>query len=166
MLSGYLFRKLKDSKYKYPRVTSIVRNPDILLAIYLDSLIVPISELNIVWDKKMLAYVMKYYREIFLHIENLSKEKGVKFRIIVEFSKENAAFLNSLRYCDKRHLNNIMESFQISDHTACVFHFSNKQYEQLDQIIWTNCRYMVERKQILFNSLWKMATPVLFEKMS
>ena len=40
MLSRYLFRKLKDSKYKYPRVTSIVSNPDILLAIYLDSLIV------------------------------------------------------------------------------------------------------------------------------
>ena len=87
-------------------------------------------------------------------------------RLIVEFSKENAPFLNSLRYCDKRHLNNIVESFQISDHTASVFHFFNKQYEQLDQILWTNCRYIVERKQILFNSLWKMATPVPFEKMS
>ena len=114
----------------------------------------------------MLAYAMKYYREMILHIENLSKEKGVKFRIIVEFSKANAPFLNSLRYCDKRHLNNIIESFQISDHTACVLHLFNKHHEQLDQILWTNCKYMVERKQILFNSLWKMATPVPFEKMS
>ncbi len=114
----------------------------------------------------MLAYAMKYYREIFLHIENLSKEKGVKFRIIVESSKENAPFLNSLRYCDKRHLNNIVESFQISDHIACEFHLFNKQHERLDEILWTNRRYLVERKQILFNSLWKMAIPVIFEKMS
>ncbi|CAN5663188.1 hypothetical protein BH23THE1_BH23THE1_26610 [soil metagenome] len=164
MLRRYLFRKLKDSKYKYPKITQIVCNPDMLLAVYLDSLILPIHELNIVWDKRMLAYTMKYNREIIHRVEKLSKEKGVKFRVIVGFNKETASFVESLRYCDKRNLANIEESFQISDNTACVVPLFDKEDEQLNQILLSNSKYAVERKQSLFNSLWKMATPIPLEK--
>ena len=164
MLSWYLFRKLQESKYKYPKITQIVSNPDILLAIYLDSLILPIHELNIVWGRRMLAYTMKYNREIILRVEKLSKEKGVKFRLIVEFNKEYASFLKSLKYCDKRYLANIKESFQISDNTVCVVPLFNKHDEQLNQILCSNSKHAVERKQSLFNSLWNMATPISLEK--
>jgi len=164
MLSWYLFKKLKESKYKYPKITQIVSNPDILLAIYLDSLILPIHELNIVWGKRMLAYTMKYNREIILRVEKLSKEKGVKFRVIVEFNIESASFLKSLSYCDKRYLPNIEESFQISDNVACVVPLFHKHDEHLNQILWSNSKYAVEQKQSLFNSLWKMATPIPLEK--
>ncbi|MDN5868485.1 MAG: hypothetical protein L0H55_13960 [Candidatus Nitrosocosmicus sp.] len=127
----------------------------------MDSLILPIHELNIEWGKRMLAYTMKYNGEIILRVEKLSKEKGVKFRAIVEFNKENASFLKSLRYCDKRYLSNIEESFQISDNVISVIPLLNKQDEQIDQILWSNSKYEIERKQSLFNSLWKMAAPIL-----
>jgi hypothetical protein len=158
------FRKLKESKYTYPETSQIVRDPDMLLAIYLDSLILPTHELTIVWDKRMLAYTMKYNREIILRVEKLSREKGVNIRIILEFSKDTASFVKSLRYCNKRHLANVEESFQISDNVMSVTPFLNKQEEQLDQILWSNSKYAVERKQSLFNSLWKMAIPIPLEK--
>src|SRR6476619_6428802 len=102
MLNPCSFRKLKESNYKFPPITTIVNNPDILLAIYLDSLILPISELSIVWDKKMLDHIMKGYREIIYHVEKLSKQKGIKFHVIVESCENSIYFLTSLRYCDIR----------------------------------------------------------------
>jgi hypothetical protein len=134
-----------------------------LLAIYLDSLFMPMHELTIVWDKCMLAYTMKYNREILLRVDKLSREKGVNFRIIVEFNKESASFVESLRYCNKRHLANIEQSFQISDNVMSVAPL-NIQEEQLDQILWSNSKYVVERKQSLFNSLWNMAIPIPSQK--
>jgi hypothetical protein len=135
-----------------------------LLAIYLDSLILPTHELTIVWDNRMLVYTMKYNREIILRVDKLSREKGVNFRIILEFDKDTASFVKSLIYCNKRHLANVEESFQISDNVMYVTPFLNKQDEQLDQILWSNSKYAVERKQSLFNTLWKLAIPIALEK--
>lgn len=95
----------------------------------------------------MLAYTMKYNREIILRIEKLSREKSVNFKLISEINKETASFVESLRYCNKRHLAHLKESFQICDNVMSVTPFLNKQDGQLDQILWSNSKYAVERKQ-------------------
>jgi len=163
MLTPCSFRKLKESKYQFPLTTTIVNNPDILLAIYLDSLNLPVNELSIVWDKRMLIYIMKNYREIILHVEKLSKQKGIKFRVIVELNEDIDCFLTSLRYCDLRYLDNIQENFQISDNRICIIPLFNTLNEQLDQILWSNSKYMINQKQSLFHSLWKKAKPLSVE---
>ena len=166
MLTPCSFRKLKESKYQFPLTTTIVNNPDILLAIYLDSLNLPVNELSIVWDKRMLIYIMKNYREIILHVEKLSKQKGIKFRVIVELNEDIDCFLTSLRYCDLRYLDNIQENFQISDNRICIIPLFNTLNEQLDQILWSNSKYMINQKQSLFYSLWKKAKPLSRERIS
>ena len=164
MLNSWLFRKLKESKYRFPLTTTIVNNPDIMLAIYLDSLNLPINELNIVWDERMLNYIMKNYREIIRHVEKLSKQKGIKFRVIVELNDYIDCFLISLRYCDIRCLDNIHENFQISDNRICIIPSFNTLDEQLNQILWSNSKYMINQKQSLFYNLWERAKPLSREK--
>lgn len=61
-----------------------MRDPDISLALYLDSLNIPIKEINIVWNNLTLVYHIRNFRELIYHVENLSKEKGIKFKVIVE----------------------------------------------------------------------------------
>ncbi len=160
MLNKYVFRQLKKSKYNLPKVTDIVRNPDILLAIYLDSLSLPKNELNIVWDNSMVAYTMKYFREVILHIEELSQEKGIKFRAVVESNTESGPFLKLFRYCEIKHLYNIRENFQLSDDIICVIPYLNKKNVLLDQILWSNSKFCVNQKQSVFNNLWEIASPV------
>ena len=164
MLNACSFRKLKESKYNIPLITTIVSNPDILLAIYLDSLILPISELSIVWDKKMLDQIVKGYREIIYHVEKLSKQKGVKLRVIVEPSENSVYFLTSLRYCDISCLNDIQENFQISDNRICIKPLFNPRDKEPDRILWSNSKYMINRRQSLFFNLWERAKPLSREK--
>ena len=149
MLNPCSFRKLKESNYKFPPITTIVNNPDILLAIYLDSLILPISELSIVWDKKMLDHIMKGYRETIYHVEKLLKQKGIKFHVIVESCENSIYFLTSLRYCDIRCLKDIQENFQISDDRICIKPLFNPLNKEPDRILWSNSKYMINRKQSL-----------------
>ena len=164
MLTPCSFRKLKESTYKFPLMTTIVNNPDILLAIYLDSLILPLNELSIVWDKRMFGHILKGYREIIHHVEKLSKQKGIKFRVIVESSENSVYFLTSLRYCDIRCLNDIQDNFQISDNRICIKPLFNPLNKDPDRILWSNSEYMINRKQSLFHSLWEKAKPLSREK--
>jgi hypothetical protein len=142
-------------------MTTIVNNPDILLAIYLDSLILPLNELSIVWDKRMFGHILKGYREIIHHVEKLSKQKGIKFRVIVESSENSVYFLTSLRYCDIRCLNDIQDNFQISDNRICIKPLFNPRDKKPDRILWSNSKYMINRKLSLFYNLWEKAKPII-----
>ena len=166
MLNACSFRKLKESKYKSPLTTTIVNNPDILLAIYLDSLFLPLNEISIVWDKRMLGHILRGYREIIYHVEKLSKQKGIKIRIIVESSENSVYFLTSLRYCDIRCLNNIQDNFQISDNRICIMPLFNPLDKEPDRILLSNSKYMINRKQSLFYTLWEKAKPLSKESIS
>ena len=161
VLTPCSFRKLKESTYKFPLLTTIVNNPDILLAIYLDSLILPLNELSIVWDKRMFGHILKGYREIIHHVEKLSKQKGIKFRVILESSENSDYFLTSLRYCDIRCLNHIQDNFQISDNRICIKPLFNPRDKEPDRILWSNSKYMINRKQSLFYNLWEKAKPII-----
>jgi hypothetical protein len=147
-------------------MTTIVNDPDILLAIYLDSLILPSNELSIVWDKRMLGHILKGYREIIYHVEKLSKQKGIKFRVIVESSENSVYFLTSLRYCDIRCLNDIQDNFQISDNRICIKPLFNPLDKEPDRILLSNSKYVINRKQSLFYILWEKAKPLSKESIS
>lgn len=160
-----LFKELKDSRYKYPDVSTLVSDPDILLAIYLDSLYLPIRQLSIIWSNTMVALIMKYFKEIFLRVETYCREKNVEFRLVVESRDENEKFLKLMRYCNKRYLDNITESLQISDDKVYVKPLSNTCEDHITHIVWSNSQYLISLKQQVFDSLWKIARPMTMQKM-
>ncbi|MDN5866787.1 MAG: hypothetical protein L0H55_05240 [Candidatus Nitrosocosmicus sp.] len=107
----------------------------------------------------MLSQIMKDFREIIFHVEKLSKEKGIKFRVIVDLNEENTWFLKSMNYCDIRQLDNITENLQLSDNKICVKPLFEQGQEQFSQILWSNSTSLVNQKQSQFEDLWKMTRP-------
>ncbi|HKR72575.1 MAG TPA: hypothetical protein VJR94_00535 [Candidatus Nitrosocosmicus sp.] len=62
----------------------------------------------------MLSQLMENFREIIFHVEKISKERRLKFRVIVDENEENTWFLKSMNYRKIRKPDNIIENFQIS----------------------------------------------------
>jgi hypothetical protein len=153
------YRKLKESKNKNPKLTTLVSDPDLVLAMYLESLSLPIDDLGIIWSQKMLSQIMENFREIIFHVEKISKEKGIKFRVIVDAKEENTWFLKSMNYCNIRQLENITENFQLTDNKVCVEPLFEKGQEQFSQILWSNATPLVNHKQSQFEKLWRIAKP-------
>jgi hypothetical protein len=153
-------KKLKDSEYKQPVITTVLYNPDILLAILLDSFYLPLEQLNIIWNKMMFDFIMKYFRESIQRIEKECRRKDVEFKLIVQSSDENNKFLKSMRYCDKRHLDNVTESLQISDDRLYLKPLFNKFNEEPTHVILSNLPHLVTQKQHLFDNLWQIARPL------
>ncbi|HKR74470.1 MAG TPA: hypothetical protein VJR94_10210 [Candidatus Nitrosocosmicus sp.] len=158
-MDAVTYRKLKESGYKYPNLTTLVQDPEIMLALYLESLNLPVNELDILWDCQMITHIVRGFREVFFHVEKLSREKGIKFRIIVEMSEENAWFLKSMKYCEVRQLDTISENFQLIDTKICVKPMFEHNNEQFSQILWSNSKSLVNEKQNQFENLWKIAQP-------
>lgn len=152
-----LFRQLKSFNYVYPNVTTVINNPDILLAIYLDSLFMPVKQLNIMWNRTMSTYITKDYKEILLRMGKENGEKGVEFNLIVESTNENEKYFKSIRNCNVRFLDNIVENIQLCDNRVCVRPFLDEGDDNLAYIVWSNFRPLINQKQQLFDSLWKMS---------
>ena len=160
-MDAVTYRKLKESGYKEPNLTTIIREPELMLAIYLESLNLPVKELDILWNQQMVAHITKGFREIFFHVEKLSREKGIKFRIIVELSDGNTWFLRLMKYCEVRQLDNVTENLQLIDNKIYVKPMFEQDNEQFSQILWSNSTPLVNEKQNHFESLWKIARPTL-----
>ncbi len=159
LLDAVTYRKLKESGYKEPNLTTVIRDPELMLAIYLESLNLPVNELNILWNQRMITHIMKGFREVFFHVEKLSREKGIKFRIIVELSEGNTWFLRSMKYCEVRQLDTVTENLQLIDNKIYVRPMFEQDDEQFSQILWSNSASLVNEKQSHFENLWKIARP-------
>ena len=159
LLDAVTYRKLKKSGFKDPNLTTLVRDPELMLALYLESLNLPLNELDVLWNRRMISHVMKGFREVFFHVERLSREKGIKFRIIVELSEGNAWFLKSMKYCEVRQLDTVLENFQLIDTMIFVKPMFEQDNEQFSQILWSNSTSFVNEKQNQFENLWKIAQP-------
>ena len=70
LLDAVTYRKLKESGYKDPNLTTLVRDPELMLALYLESLNLPVNELDILWNCQMITHTMRGFREIFFMWKN------------------------------------------------------------------------------------------------
>lgn len=159
LLDAITYRKLRESGFKKPNLTTVVQDPEIILALYLESLNLPLIELDILWNRRMITHIMKGFREVFFHVEKLSKEKGIKFRIIVESSEGITWFLKSMKYCEVKQLDTVPENFQLIDTKICIKPLFERDNEQFSQILWSNSILFVSEKQNQFEDLWKIARP-------
>jgi hypothetical protein len=68
----------------------------------------------------MTTRIMKGFRGVFFHVEKLSKEKDIKFRIIVESSEGITRFLKSMKYREVKQLDTVPDNFQLIDIKICI----------------------------------------------
>ena len=81
------FKQLKDSNYHHPEITDIIFESDRMLEMGIIAINSTERRFDIVWDKIMFDFLWKYYK-VGIHLaEKRAKERGIKFRLIVEITK-------------------------------------------------------------------------------
>ena len=108
-----------------PEITQVIFEPKRMLEIGSCALLNVKYRFDIVWDRQMLDFVWDYFREGIKLAEKQAKERGVRFRLITEVTKENLEHINSLRHHEIRHVNSIRTNFPIIDETSYmvqIFH--------------------------------------------
>jgi hypothetical protein len=108
------------------------------------------------WNKPMSIFIMKDFKEILLRMGRENGEKGVEFNLIVESTNDNENYFKSIRNCNVRFLDNIVENIQLCDNRVCVRPLLDERDENLSYIVWSNFQPLINQKQQLFDSLWKM----------
>ena len=115
---------------------------------------------DIVWDKVMIDFLRKYFKEGLQLLEDLANKRGLRRRLIAETTADNIEFVNSLSYSEIRHLDSLRGNFGIFDERAYIVQIFHKDTEKPDQAFWSNSITLVRKQQALFDDLWKMAIPL------
>ena len=108
----------------------------------------------------MFRFVYNHHIDGTKFVEQQAKEKGIKLRLIVEITKDNIDFINSLKYHEIRHLEGIRSNIGIFDNRAYMVAIFHKENIQPDQILFSNSKSLVEQQGYLFDNLWNMAIPL------
>jgi two-component system sensor histidine kinase VicK len=91
-----------------------------------------------------------------------AKDRGVKFRYVVEITKDNIQQCKELMkiVSELRHLNGAKCNFAVSDREYVVSGAALlREQLPLHQIVYSNIRTIVNQQQYLFDTLWNNAQP-------
>jgi hypothetical protein len=119
---------------------------------------------DMVWDTIMCRFIWNHYRDVTRFVEQLAKEKGFKLRLIVEITKDNVNFIDSMEYPEIKHLDGIRSKFGIFDRRAYMVAIFHEESSQSDQTFWSNSKILVDKQQTIFDKLWKMSIPLSTRK--
>jgi hypothetical protein len=111
IMDDITFQKLKESKYYHPEITAVVYDSDKMLEMGLIAINSAVYGFDIVWDKIWFSFLWKYFKDGIHLAEKQAKEKCIKLRLIVEITKDNMDFINSIKYHDIKHLDGIRGNF-------------------------------------------------------
>jgi len=159
-LDDSTFKQLKESKYYHPEITEVIFDSNRMLTIAADSARLVQDGYDMLWDSIMSRFISNYYVEGTKFVEQQAKEKGIKLRLVVEITKDNKDFINSLKYHEIRHLEGIRSDIGIFDRRAYMVAIFHKESIHPDQIFFSNSRSLVKQQRYLFDTLWDMATPL------
>jgi hypothetical protein len=154
------FSQLKDSNYHHPEITDVIFESDKMLEMGLIAINNVTHVFDIVWDKVMFDFLWNYYKVGILLAEKHAKERGIKFRLIVEVTKKNMEYVKSFKYHEIRHIDNIRSNFAVFDNRAYMVQIFHQENEPPAQALFSNTKALVDSQQILFNRLWEIATPI------
>ena len=152
--------QLRESNYYHPEVTEVIFDSNIMLTIASDSAKLVQIGYDMLWDTIMSEFISNYYIEGTKFVEQQSKEKGIKLRLIVEITNNNKDFINSLEYHEIRHLDGIRSNIGIFDNRAYMVAIFHKESIQPDQIFFSNSKSLVKQQRHLFDTLWDIAIPL------
>ena len=158
------FRQLKESKYYHPVLTEVMFDQNMMLEMAAHSMTIIENGYDAVWDSNLLKFNSKYFREGIEFVGNLIKERGIYLRLVVEVTKENIDFIESINLHDIRCLDNLNGNFGIFDNRAYMVQIFHTKGDKIDQTLWSNSKVLVEEQQVLFEKLWSMAIPLSIRK--
>ncbi|HET6589661.1 MAG TPA: hypothetical protein VFG45_05810 [Candidatus Nitrosocosmicus sp.] len=87
---------MKESKYQYPVVTDVIFDYSMMLKMIFHSMTIIEKGYGVVGVMHMLNSIYTYYRDLVKFIERLIREKGIKFRIIIQTTKINIETVKSM----------------------------------------------------------------------
>jgi hypothetical protein len=160
MVDDLTFRQLMESNYFHPEVTDVIFESDKMLEMGIVAINSTERGFDIVWDKIMLDFLWKFYKVGILLAEKHAKERNIKFRLIVEITKENMESFKSFKYHEIKHIDNIRSNFAVLDNRAYMVQIFHKENEPPAQALFSNTKALVDSQQALFNRLWEIATPI------
>ncbi len=90
-------------------------------------------------------------------------KRGVKARFITNITKDNIIYFKEMMEVgiQIRHSDGAKGNFVIDDNTECTIFMAIHEGETPSQAITTNVKSFVSQQQILFDTLWSMAVPVV-----
>ena len=154
------FKQLKESNGRHPEVTEVIFEPEMMSELGLVALNNIEKVFDVVWDKTMLDFIWNFFRVGLNLAEKMAREKKVKFRLIVEVTKENKELIKSLKNHEIRHVDSIRSNFAIFDERAYMVQIFQKEDEPPSQAYFSNTKSLVISQQALFDRLWKIAMPL------
>ncbi|TVP41390.1 hypothetical protein [Candidatus Nitrosocosmicus arcticus] len=158
------FRQLKESQYYHPILTEVMFDHDMMLEMVVHSMTIVKKGYDTVWDSNMINFNSRYFTDGIAFVEKLVREKGIKLRLIVEVTKENIDFINSIRSHEIRCLSDINGNFGIFDNRAYMVYIFHTKSDRPDQTLWSNSKALVDKQQSIFNKLWEMAIPLAIRR--
>ena len=160
MVDDSTFKQLKESNHYFPEVTEVIYDSDKMLEMGSVALKSIVRGFDIVWDRLMFTFVWKYFKDGMMLAENQARNKGIKFRLIVEITKENVDLINSIKYYDIRHIDNLRGNFAIFDNRAYMVQIFHDEKDQPVQALFSNVKELVAKQEKLFEKLWDIAIPL------
>ena len=154
------YRQLKDSNGRHPEVTEVIFEPERMSELGLVALTNIEKAFDIVWDKTMLDFIWNFFRVGLNLAEKMARERKVKFRLIVEVTKENMESIKSLKHHEIGHVDSIRSNFAIFDERAYMVQIFQKEDEPPSQAYFSNSKSLVISQQALFDRLWKISMPL------
>ena len=154
------FKQLKESNGRYPEVTEVIFEPEMMSELGLVALNNIEKAFDIVWDKIMFDFIWNFFRVGLNLAERVARERKVKFRLIVDVTKENKEIIKLLKNHEIRHVDSIRSNFAICDERAYMVQIFQKEGEPPSQAYFSNSKSLVISQQTLFDRLWKIAMPL------
>ncbi|MGI0031614.1 MAG: hypothetical protein ACRD80_08515, partial [Nitrososphaeraceae archaeon] len=147
--------ELKKSKHRSPEITDVVYDINQFQELVLDSINVVEKGFDVIWDKTVFNFHFTYLQDGFKQLETLIEEKHLRVRLIVEATQENINQINSIKYYDVRHIDNLRGNFGILDGRTYMIYFFNQDTEKPEQGFFSNSKVLVDQQQQIFEKLWE-----------
>ena len=94
------------SKGYHPEVTDVIFESDKMLELGIVAINNTERGFDNIWYKIMIDFLWKFYK-VGIHLaEKHAKERGIKFRLIVEITKENMQSVKSFKYYEIKYIDN------------------------------------------------------------
>lgn len=154
------FKQLKETNDLHPEVTEVIFEAEKMTELGLVALTNMEKTFDLVWDKTMFDFIWNFFRGGLNLTEKMATEKKVKFRLIVEVTRENKESILSLMHHEIRHVDSIRSNFAILDERAYMVQIFHKDGEPPSQAYFSNSKSLVKSQQVLFDRLLKIAIPL------
>ena len=154
------FRQLIKSDHLFPEVTDVIYDINQLTELIFNALNSTQKGFNSVWDKTLFKFHYKYLNHGFSLLERLIEERNLKIRLIVEATRDNIEPINSIKYYEIKHLDNVRGNFGILDERAYMIFIFLKDDDKPEQALFSNSKSLVYKQQLLFDRLWEIGTPL------